>query len=96
MSTRTITITYKICDGCGRSNREGGLPFAASRPRYGWQEFGITLDICEDCATEDKYICRLCNAVHDDAHPCEKMRLELEQAETDIEGFVKAPDTLPY
>jgi len=73
MSQRTIT--YRKCDGCHRDEWFDKVQIAESRqlPSIYTGE-SIQVDICEDCLNSDKYICHHCQSVHDDEHPCEKVR----------------------
>lgn len=74
MATRTIT--YRACDGCFRSELHNDIEIFESEPLYRWSSDGRTVDICEQCYHEDKFICRLCRSVHDgsDDGMCEAMR----------------------
>lgn len=66
MSQRTRIIT--VCDGCHKEVDEHEL--------YETKVFGevrqVRVDICEECWNQDKFICRQCCRVHDEAHLCEE------------------------
>lgn len=81
MATRTLT--YKVCDGCFRTDIAPGEPNPVEiiQTRTITQFCGPTktLDICAECIDADKYICRLCAAVHSDANPCDAILRRIEE-----------------
>lgn len=72
----TYTMTYTVCDGCRRSNLHDDIDFLYQETvrKYGQD---VTVDICEDCAENDMYYCRLCRRVHSDDNPCERQLEEI-------------------
>jgi hypothetical protein len=69
MATRSIS--FKVCDGCSRSDLFDDVEIvnsARKRP-YLDNDYG-TLDICHICAGADLYICNRCHAIHGDDNPC--------------------------
>ena len=76
MSTRTIS--YISCDGCGKNDlADDEIWFTDSHVKNEWMQ----LDICNECDEAARYICRLCWSVHDDDHPCERMKREFAEQE---------------
>ncbi len=65
MSRYTMTVVR--CDGCGRED----VPMVES---FGFRWSDRWADICEDCWNAEKYICRLCQRVHDDEHLCDQRK----------------------
>lgn len=80
-------ITVRRCNGCGNTDMDGAeivqteLRYESAYDSDEDVLGGPTVDICADCAAQDRYICRLCKKVHDDAHPCEEQQILVEQAE---------------
>lgn len=63
-------ITIARCDGCYRASNQAEI--VDSKPRYQFLDNNTeTIDMCEVCCGEEKYICNHCRRVHDDAHLCE-------------------------
>ena len=78
MSTRTIT--YRVCDGCHRKDIfPNGVEIVSTCEITVFCGPTKTLDLCSTCAEEDKYICRLCAAVHSDANPCDAQLRKIEE-----------------
>ncbi|MBO0719313.1 MAG: hypothetical protein J2P41_00700 [Blastocatellia bacterium] len=85
MSTRTIT--YRVCDGCHRTDREPDpIVIVSSKTITQWADATKTLDVCQACDEAGKFICNLCARVHDDAHPCDALRRRMEEAELPVSG----------
>jgi hypothetical protein len=93
MSKRTIT--FQMCDGCLRNDRDNGIEIVDTRPRTSDPEDKRTLDICRDCADVERYICLLCKSVHDDEHLCELGRLRLGFAQPTLTGESDAGHQTP-
>ena len=73
MATRQTALN--VCDGCARDTFRNQIEIVQSeRRRPGLDGDHGTLDLCADCAGRELYICRLCQSVHDDEHPCQRQR----------------------
>ena len=72
MTTRTVT--YKTCNGCGNSTLDGA-EIVKSYSRWEYDPDAQTIDVCADCDADGKFICRYCNEVHNDYHPCEALQI---------------------
>ena len=70
----TITITYRRCDGCGRSELFDDIEIVRSKRRYPYLSDSPTTDMCNICYEEDKYICRFCHEVHGDDDACDLVK----------------------
>jgi len=96
----THTRTYRTCDGCGASELDGAVfeYNCAKYPNFASIEDYIppTIDICQDCVEDEKYFCKLCHEVHDDAHPCDFMRHEIEATDRYIRAMTPADDEIPF
>jgi len=79
MSTRTIT--YKVCDGCLRNDRETNPVKIVSTKTF-TQFCGPTktIDICADCDEAGKFFCHLCFRVHDDDNLCDAILRRIERS----------------
>lgn len=84
MTTRQILHT--ICNGCGRSSLHDEIRIVQTEDKHRGIATTQTLDVCEDCANQDRYICRLCNDVHSDDEPCEGVERMADEAELAREG----------
>jgi hypothetical protein len=67
-----VTVTYRVCDGCRRNERDDDIEIVKSRSRSQLADFDMgTIDICNQCEDADHYICQYCRGVHSDDNPCE-------------------------
>jgi hypothetical protein len=70
MATRTLT--YKVCDGCFRNDREPNpVEIVSTTAAAGGFGPTKTVDLCSDCDEAGKYYCHLCKRVHADSNPCD-------------------------
>lgn len=95
MSTRTIT--FKTCNGCNRDTLFDNIIIIKSQSYFAipMPTSNPTIDLCDLCDREGKYICRHCRQVHDDDHPCPRVKELMEQAEI-ITASINSDVCIPF
>lgn len=73
------TLTYRVCDGCGKSTLDDDIEIERSEARrYPPWPPDQTIDMCNECADNGCFICRRCHSVHNDDNLCAPLQRILE------------------
>jgi len=79
MATRTLT--YKVCDGCFRTDRElSPVEIVSTVTVTQFCGPTKTVDLCVDCDEAGKFFCRQCFRVHSDDNPCDAILRRIERS----------------
>lgn len=74
----THTITYRVCNHCHKSEYHDGVEIVRSVQRPGRRQ---TIDLCNECAEQEYYICNRCHTIHTDETICDALKTEVDLAQ---------------